>query len=136
MNEAEVLNLKLQLDEEYRKDTEAIDRVLRLLRSRNGAAPVEATKPASQKRRSQTKDSDKEPRVRGVQSAVIKLLKNLKPVFTREEIFDMLKVVNPEMAGKLKPASLRNTVRQLVKAEVIEVVEEASATRPATYRMK
>ena len=136
MNEAEVLNLKSQLDEEYKKDSDAIDRVLRLLRSRNGTAPVEATKRASQKRQSQAKDSNKEPRVRGVQSAVIKLLKNLNPVFTREEIFDMLKVVNPAMAGKLKPASLRNTMRQLVKAEVIEVVKEASLTGPATYRIK
>jgi hypothetical protein len=71
-----------------------------------------------------------------VQATVIRFLKDLPPIFTRQDVFDKLKQVNSEMASKLKPDALRNTMRQLVKIEVIEIVEEKSGSQMAKYRIK
>jgi hypothetical protein len=147
MNEIEVLDLKRQLEEEYKKDSDAIDRVLGLLRSRNGAAPIngsapiEAAKPAVSAKtvpasRPNRSRHGQPTRVRGVLSTVTRLLKDLPPIFNREDISDRLRQSNPAMAAKVKPESLRSTIRQLVKAGVIELVEEASGPRLATYRVK
>jgi hypothetical protein len=135
MNEREVLSLKRQLEEDYHKNTEAIDRVLRLLREKKEAA-IAGTGESSSSGTVDGTNNGRATRVRGVLALVEGFLKDLPEVFTRDDAFNRLKEVAPDKALKLNPASMRNTLRYLIKTEKIEVVDGASGSKGASYRIK
>jgi hypothetical protein len=136
MNELEVQELKSQLEADYKKKSEAIEIVLGMLRSKNGNTPAKPT-PANSSTPSRHRSSNtvKGKRVRGVLSTSRLVLKDLPTPFTRIELLAKLEEVRPDFTGKVTADSLRNTLNRLAEEGVIEVVEEASGTRPASYRL-
>lgn len=145
MNITEVTELKRKLEEDFKKKTEAIDIVLEMLRAEkgnvNGSAPQVSDAPVSPTPKvasPETKPRRKkgEPtRVRGVLSLTRRLIFDLPPVFTIEDLIIKLHKVNPSKAHKIKRESLRSTLRTLVSEGSIVVAEKAAGTKPASYRI-
>ena len=76
------------------------------------------------------------PRVRGVLAAVKDILENLPGPFDKNDVMAKLKDKDPELAAKLSPANLRNTLRSLAKSGYIEVQIDATSTSCAKYVSK
>lgn len=128
MNEREVLALKRKLEADYRKESEAIDIVLNLLRrknSPNGSKPPESVDGSAHQQR----------RVRGVLAAVKRLLPFLPATFDRTDVSEMLGDAEPDLASKVSLGNIRGTLRLLQQDKVIEVVTPSSGTRAAVYKL-
>lgn len=94
-------------------------------------APLRSVSSISQKSR-----INRPPRVRGVLAAVKDILENLPGPFDKNDIMAKLKDKDPDLAARLSPANLRNTLRSLAKSGYIEVQIDATSTTCAKYVSK
>lgn len=142
MNEQEVLELKAQLEADYKRDSEAIDRVLAMLQRKSGVSPSAATQqqlipasvPVPKSKPEANNGTERTPRVRGVLKATRELLSQLPSTFTSSEVREKLEEANPKFAGgKIKMDSLRGVLKLLSSEGLIKPVKEASGPNPAVY---
>ena len=136
MNEAEVLELKAQVEADYRKQIETIDGFLDLLRRKNEASPATSTpiKPATHRKPRTGQGEERAPRVRGLLKATLDILPVLPATFTRLDIIAKVEETYPKFKGNIRPDSMRTTLKRLLEDGTIEVVEESSGPKPAVYR--
>jgi|ERR1041384_4947331 hypothetical protein len=136
MNEAEVLELKAQLDADYKRRSEAIDIVLEMLHGKNGTSliPSTPTKPATHRKPRTGENGERVPRVRGLLKATLDILPALPATFTRFDIIEKVEETYPKFKGNIRPDSMRTTLKRLLEDGTLEVVEEASGPKPAIYR--
>jgi hypothetical protein len=142
VNEQEVLELKAQLEADYKRESEAIDTVLAMLRRKGGASlptatqsePTPASIPVSQPKTESNNGAEREKRIRGMLKTTRSLLNDLPETFTSFAVRDKLEE-HPKFAGrKIKMDSLRGVLKQLVEEGLIKPEKEASGPNPAVYR--
>ena len=121
-----LLDLRRQIEEHYRDRLKAVDLLLQTVRELERPAPsplrmIEVTRPR---------------RVRGVLAVVRQLIPQLPQPFDRRQVLEKLQEVEPELAAKVTLASLRNSLRLLVREGTIQLIEEPTSLRPGRYATK
>lgn len=145
MNQQEVLALKKKREQaflrqkaEFDKDNEAIERVLMMLsdtssdtvKDTSSLAPISLEPEAGVEKEATTK------RVRGLKQSAISVLNDLALTFTKNDVASKIETRFEKFKDKISNDSLRGVMLGLVVDGYIEVVEKASGTKPAIYKLR
>ncbi len=120
MNEAEYKRLRRRLDEKYREDCAALDRVWQLAREHKdgGSASVSIERGK-------------------VQGAVLLILEQMDGEFKLEDVVERIRLLNPELAA-VENSSVSTVLRRLegLPDGQLEMVSRGRGKRPTLYRRK
>ncbi len=147
MDKKEIEQLKARLAEEYRKNSEAIDRVLKLLETKDSTP---ASQPESNRARQATSNGqpalvadDVDRRIArkanwqrkpsGARGAVVAIYKHLPVEYTKKDVERILNEKHPDSSSFTKEA-VKLGVKALVGDGLAEVLREHSGRRPVLYR--
>jgi hypothetical protein len=142
VKEEEVLELKAELDAEYKRQSETIDNFLEMLRRRkNGVSLLAATQPSpssprAPKSRLEANNTERAKRVRGMLKATRSILNDLPETFTTFQVRDKLEEFRPDFKGRIKLDSLRGTLNQLIDEGLMQQIEEGAGQKPAIYKRR
>jgi hypothetical protein len=129
LNRRDYERLRKQIEDRYRRDIEALDRVWEMA---NGASGTQ--KEASEARASSSTQS---PRVEGLTDAIRKALATITGTFTLRDIMAKVMEVDPVVGEAIqdKPASVSSALKRLEGDDEISVVRKGSGKRPSEYRV-
>jgi hypothetical protein len=151
VNESEILEMKAQLDAEYRRQkaqlyaeykqaSEGLEAILSMLRrKRNGASPSLTSglgsTPEPQPHPEPDNHTGRPKKARGILASTRAILDQLPDPFTTPQLGAMLEETYPEQfAGKINRDSLRGTLKQLSDEGWIKQIAEGAGPRPALYK--
>lgn len=151
VNESEILEMKAQLDAEYRQRkaqlyaqykqaSDGIEAMLSMLgRKTNGASPSPASEqvptPEFQPHLKSDNHTERPKKARRLLAATREILDQLPDPFRTVQLKEMLEETYPEsFAGKVKTDSLRGTLKQLADEGWIKQIAEGAGPRPALYK--
>jgi hypothetical protein len=129
LNRRDYDRLKKQIEDRYRRDIEALERVWEMA---NGGAGAQRESPEGR-----AATSTQHTRVEGLTDAIRKVLATITGTFTIRDI--MARVIEIDQAvGEAiqdKPASVSSALKRLESEGEISVVRKGSGKRPSEYRV-
>jgi hypothetical protein len=139
--EEEVLELKAELDAEYKRQSETLDNFLEMLRRRrNGVSllaaiqPSPSPNPVPKPQPKTDSNTPREKRVRGMLKAMRSILNDMPETFTSFQAKDALEVARPEFKGRIKLDSMRGVLNALIDEGWIKQIEVGVGPKPALYQ--
>ncbi|MGI8556514.1 MAG: hypothetical protein ACR2LT_09200 [Pyrinomonadaceae bacterium] len=152
MDIREIQQLKKKLDDEHRKNSEAIDRVMKLLRDNSddssnsqsenqekqseNQAPLHESFVSDNSNNVPTEDYPKNlvKKRSGGRGAVYAIYEYLPTLYTKKDAIDLVKEHKPQFAKKMTPDTVAGAMKALVEDGLAKVEEEASGRTPVKYR--
>jgi hypothetical protein len=140
MTQTEYDALKRTIEDAYRRDLQALQRVWELSKSlppilTSQTATPSITQAAPTTDYSDALDEDDSTSridVIGMVKEVVRA--HLSGEFTSTDVADKIEKLHPELGATLKRSSITSAMNRLVVQELLELVEAGSGKRPSLYR--